>query len=522
MKSTVQPLRTSCRSRASRSQASRRFFLRPTVNFFLLIIALSSLASCTDSEDGIIADDRLSDFYAVENIEMPVGLTQEVGGMDFMPNGKLVAVFHRGEVMLYDPVEKSWELFAEGLHDPLGVRVLNNREILVMQRPELTKLIDVNQDGVVDEYRTVTDAFGMSGNYHEFAFGPVADAEGNLYFSLNCASNGAGIWEEVRGPFNPLGRPGRMYSCVPYRGYVMKLTPEGELIPWANGFRSPDGLGFGLEGDLFVTDNQGDWLGTSKLYHVEQDKFYGHPSSLVWQADWNVDPLTLPVSTLDSMRTRAAVLFPHNVMANSPTQPVAIPRDIKFGPFAGQLLVGEMDNPRIMRIMLEKVKGEYQGACVDFLDSTGLSIGNHRMAFAPDGSLWVGKSAYVWVGDKGIQRITYQGGVPMDVLHMNVTPQGFDFTFTRPVDTRAATNPANYHFQRYYYEYHQKYGSPQMDVAPVPIEDVHISEDGKKVSVTLSELKSGYVYDVQLDSLKSEEGVLLKNNRLFYTLNNLP
>ena len=496
-------------------------------SFFIVVfgyLLTNCLGGCTllPEEGRLIDDPRLEGFYAVEDIPLPAGLTPEVGGMDFMPDGRLMVAFHRGEVMIYDPATQEWSLFAEGLHDPLGVRVLSNHEALVMQRPELTKLIDADRDGTAETYRTVTDDFGMSGNYHEFAFGPVADAEGNLYISLNCASSNAGVWEEVRGSYNPLGHGKGMYSSVPYRGYVMKLTPEGKLTPWANGFRSPDGLGFDQQGNLFVTDNQGDWLGISKLYHVEKDKFYGHPSSLVWRDGWNVDPLTLPVATLDSLRTRAAVLFPHTIMANSPTQPLVIPDNTKFGPFAGQLLVGEMDYPRIMRVMLEKVQGEYQGACVNFIDSMNLSIGNHRLAFAPDGSLWIGKTAYVWVGDKGIQRVTYQGGRPMDVLRMSVTPRGFDLTFTRPVDRTAAADPATYYVQRYYYEYHQEYGSPQMDMAPVPVQAVTVSDDGTQVALTLPALQPGYVYDVQITGLQSEQGVPLINNRLFYTLNNLP
>lgn len=221
------------------------------------------------------------------------------------------------------------------------------------------------------------------------------------------------------------------------------------------------------------------------------------------------------------MRTKAAVLFPHNLMANSPTQPLCIPENARFGPFAGQLLVGEMDFPRIMRVMLEKVKGAYQGACVSFLDSAGLTIGNNRMTFGPDGSLWVGKSAYVWVGDQGIQRIKYQGGTPMDVLHMNVTPTGYDLTFTRPVDRELANNPATYQFERYYYEYHMEYGSDRFDLTEVPVKQVAISKDGKKVSLTLADMKPGYVYDLTIQDLKCEKGVLLKNNHLFYTLNNL-
>ena len=181
-----------------------------------------------------------------------------------------------------------------------------------------------------------------------------------------------------------------------------------------------------------------------------------------------------------------------------------------------------MDYPRIMRVMLEKVQGEYQGACVNFMDSMNLSIGNHRMAFAPDGSLWIGKTAYVWVGDKGIQRVAYQGGRPMDVLRMSVAPRGFDLTFTRPVDRTAATDPATYYVQRYYYEYHQAYGSPQMDMVPVPVQAVTVSDDGTQVALTLPALQPGYVYDVQITGLQSEQGVPLINNRLFYTLNNLP
>ena len=42
-----------------------------------------------------------------------------------------------------------------------------------MQRPELTRVKDTDGDGTADEYETVFDGFGMSGNYHEFAFGPA-------------------------------------------------------------------------------------------------------------------------------------------------------------------------------------------------------------------------------------------------------------------------------------------------------------------------------------------------------------
>jgi hypothetical protein len=194
--------------------------------------------------------------YTVETIQMPDGLTSETGGIAFTPDGRLVACFIRGEVMIYDPKTMQWKLFASGLHEPLGIMVVSNSEFIIMQRPELTRVKDTDGDGVADLYENLTDDFGLSKNYHEFAYGPVKDKEGNLYISLNTASPGGNVAPEIRGRFNPLGRDkqvGRyeMYSVVPYRGWVMKLTPDGKLLPYALGLRSPNGLGFDRNGNLF-------------------------------------------------------------------------------------------------------------------------------------------------------------------------------------------------------------------------------------------------------------------------------
>jgi hypothetical protein len=129
-----------------------------------------------------------------------------------------------------------WTVFATGLHDPLGVVAISDREMLVAQRPEITRLRDSDGDGKADVFETVTDEFGMSGNYAEFTHGPIRDAQGNLYFSLNTASNNGPVRPIIRGDYSPRGRIGRMFSAVPYRGWVMKVTPDGRTI---TGGRSP-------------------------------------------------------------------------------------------------------------------------------------------------------------------------------------------------------------------------------------------------------------------------------------------
>ena len=123
--------------------------------------------------------------YLVESIEMPEGLVSETGAIEFLPDGRLVAGFHRGEILIYDPKTKQWTLFAEGLHDPLGILVVSNTELLIMQRPELTRVKDTDGDGQADVYEKVTDDFGISGNYHEYNYGPVKDTAGNLFATDN-------------------------------------------------------------------------------------------------------------------------------------------------------------------------------------------------------------------------------------------------------------------------------------------------------------------------------------------------
>lgn len=475
--------------------------------------------------------------YQIKNIKIPENLSPQVGGMDFLPDGRLIVCFMRGETMTFDPKSEKWQLFAKGLQGPLGLLAIDNNEVLVMQLPELTRIKDTDGDGVADSYENAADDFGISGNYHEFNYGPVKDSVGNIYFALNAGSSSGGagnIRTVVRGKVNPLGREGndgrrQMFSVVPYRGWVMKLSPDGEATPFASGFRSPNGMGVDLNGNIFVTDNQSDWVETSTLYHLKENHFYGHPASLVWKKGWeNRDPFNAPISELDGMRTKAAVLFPQGIMANSPSQPLVDASGGKFGPFAGQLFVGEMNRDRIVRVMLEEVAGELQGACIPFIDGQGLNFGNNRLAFDHEGNLWVGQIKFGgWVGHSGIQKIEYTGNMPMEILTMSLTKEGFDLTFTQSVNAKEALTPANYKVHHYKYEYKKKAidegidVSTQVDLKEVDIEDIQLSEDRKKVSLKLADLKPGYVYELKLENIRNSADVPLANTLICYTLNNL-
>jgi len=481
------------------------------------------ICGCAATAAGSPEVETAEHYYSVETIPAPDGVVPECGGLGFLPDGRLVAVFDHGEVCFYDPAQRHWSTFAEGLHSPLGVLPISGREVLVCQRAELTRLIDSRGTGKADIYECVSDRWGISGNYHEFAYGPVRDARGNLYVALGMASPDGVTRYEVRGRTNSseynYGRKS-MYSSVPYRGWVAKIAPDGTFTPVADGFRQPNGIVLDPEGRLFVTDNQGDWVGTSKLFCVVPGAFYGHPGSLSWEPDWG-GPLS--ALELDKKRHEGNVLFPHAILANSPGQPVIDTTGGKFGPFAGQMFVTEFNTPRVLRVMLETVHGELQGATTPFYDGPPLRTGNIRLAFAPDGSLWVGQTERPkgWPAAAGIQRIAWKGQTPMDVLGLHLTATGFEFTFTKPVDPASAMRAEAYSGRRYYYLYRAGYGSPRIDVHDVRVGRVSVSPDGRRVGFDVDALKAGYIYEFTLRGIRAADGTPLINGLIAYTANRL-
>ena len=471
--------------------------------------------------------------YKVETIPGPRGIAPEVGAVAFGHDGRLYAAFRRGYIYSYDPNSKRWRRFAEGLHTPLGIAKGDRQgEFLVAQVPELTRVADTDGDGKADLFETVSDGWGLSGNYHEYIAGPVRDAEGNLYVSLGLSSGNADPRPPFRGESTRRSRKanppveGRVnsighYSPTPYRGCALQIRSDGSVRPFACGFRQPNGLVASPDGEIFASDNQGGWVGTSPLHHVTAGAFHGHPASLHWHPEFlGVNPVEAEVAELDRRRKRPAILFPQGDMAGSNAGQAFDLTAGAFGPYAGQMFVAEWTYPRVLRVDLQKVRGEYQGAAFLFVEGNGLRMANNRLAFSPrEGSLYVAQTSRIWGSTEGLQRIVWQGEVPFDILTMRLTASGFDLTFTKPADRAAASNPANYSLARYYYLYHSFYGSPKTDITPVEVSAVTLSEDGRRASLLVEDLKEGWLYDLRPSSIYSRDGEPLAARMAAYTLN---
>ncbi|MEO5713527.1 MAG: hypothetical protein ABIT37_08550 [Luteolibacter sp.] len=480
-----------------------------------------------------------TDYFEFEKIPMPAGMDSQVGAMQFLKDGRMAVAFHRGEVMIYKPSDHSWSLFASGLQEPLGILAEPDGSLLVMQRAELTRLRDTDGDGAADRYETVFDGFGMSGNYHEFAFGPVRDKDGSLFIALNLASNGAPVCREIRGKFSPVGeldreqmtegsdwkslaeKAGRMYSRVPWRGWILRLSPDGKKMePYACGVRSPDGLGFDAKGRLLVTDNQGDWRPTSPLFAVKRGDFLGHPASLVWRKDWDgSNPQKISPATFAKLYSPAAGLFPYGELANSPTQPVPAPDGAVPAGLVGQTIIGEMNQNTLVRVLDDEVGGAFQAGLVPFLDNSPLGIGNHRLAFAPDGSLYVGKTGLSWAGSTGITRVRWNGKPFFSLDRMKATPDGFVLRFSEPVDE---TKLAAIQLICHTYPYTSRYGSKRFDEQTVEITRAQLSNNNCDVTLTCGPLKQAYLYQVDLTPLLAKSGNALMGKRASYHVAKAP
>ena len=462
------------------------------------------------------------EIFRLRSVPIPQGLALEVGGMTFLPNDALAVATRRGEIWIIsnpymaDGLPPKYRLFAQGMHEVLGINFIKG-DIYATQRSELTRLRDLDGDGEADEYETIY-TWPLSGNYHEYSYGPMLDKDGNMIVALN------------------LGWTGKEESLSKWHGWFLKLTPDGKMEPFATGFRSPAGMALNNEGDIFYVENQGGWVGSGFLAHVEKGDFLGHPEGLKW-ADQPGSPVKLRVADIPNtgepkfevakrvpgLKT-PAVWIPHAILGISTSGILNYDSKGKMGPFEGQMFVGDQGQSKIMRVALEKVKGVYQGAVFPFRE--GFSSGILRMNWGSDGSMFVGMTSRGWASTGtqpyGLQQLVWTGIIPFEIKTIKAQPDGFELEFTAPVNESTARNPASYNIKSFTYKYHSTYGSPTINAANRQINAIVVSPDRMKVRLVIDSLKEGYVHEIKAEGVQSADKLSLMHNFGYYTLNKIP
>jgi hypothetical protein len=386
--------------------------------------------------------------------------------------------------------------------------------LTITQFGEVTKLTDSDGDGAADRFDTLSNNWGYAEG-HEFAFGSKHDPDGNIWVAL--------------------GLSGSYHSNNLFRGWAVKVTPDGRMIPVCSGLRSPAGVAANAEGVMFCIESQGPWNGSCSLKHLKPGGFLGHPASYNWYPF--VDGLDAPAVEPDSnsrlvvekRRVKElvppAVLFPYIKMGRSISGFRLNQTGGKFGPFEDQLFFGDYTLSLIMRATTEQVNGVWQGACYPFRE--GLATGIMNVEFTPAGQLIAGgfRTNRQWPvrGEQAfaIQRLDWTGKTPFELREINIRPGGFLLNFTLPVDTAKAAEPESYKLTTYTHNFSAGYGSPEVDHTTPRIARAVPSGDGLSVRVFVEGIQEGHIHDFDLGKLRDQAGQPLLHHRAYYTVNEL-
>lgn len=474
-----------------------------------------------EPSDELVARESL--YWERTPIPIPEGIVLESSGIHALPDKTLLVTTRRGEIWhidgAYDEVPNpKFTLFAQGLHEPLGIAAAPGGGYYVAQRPEVTHIEDTDGDGRADSFKTVA-RIPLSGSYHEYAFGPVMAPNGNLRVTLNVAFGAA------------------TQSPVPWRGWMIEITPDGQVIPVAAGLRSPAGFTVSEDGLWLFSENQGEWVGSGRVTQVDPGDFAGHVASLAWTRSAGSTVALRPGDIPDSgepMHEVAkripgikppAVWLPHTIHGISNAGLIEDLTDGAFGPFAGQYYVSDQGQSKIVRMSLEQVKGVWQGASYAFRE--GFQSGIIRLTMGEDATLWAGQTARGWgsVGTEreGLERLTWTGRTPFEILEITAENDGFLLTFTEPVDVDSAADPDSYEINSFTYKYHSNYGSPPINVSSHAIAEIEVAEDGFSARIALPKLIEGYVHEIKATGVTSAStGKSLLHDTAYYTLNRIP
>ncbi|MFI5934005.1 family 16 glycoside hydrolase [Actinoplanes sp. NPDC051494] len=445
--------------------------------------------------------------YTLTNLRPP-GFEPQVSGMAWRPDGTMVISTWggsdtlAGEVYLVKnvtgttgPAKVTYKKIADGLKEPMGIAVVDGM-VYVSQKHELTELRDTNGDEVLDTRRTVA-VWPFGGNFHEFAFG-LLYKDGDFYLNLSVSINLGGATTDPQ----PVG--GRGTSIV-----VNRRT--GKVTTVAGGLRTPNGIGWGPGGNLYVTDNQGGWLPSNKLLKIEQGAFYNHYTNP--DGPYDAQPVTRPVLWL-----------PQNQIANSPSTPVLL----NSGPYKGQMLIGDVTYGGLQRAALETVHGQEQGAV--FRHTQGLEAGINEVSIGPDGAIYLGGLGAEgnWGQEGklrfGLQKLTPNGTNVFDMKTMKATPTGFTIEYTKPLsDATIAKLPTAYGIEQWRYVPTEQYGGPEVDQETLPVTAATVSSNRKTVTLTVAGLRRDHVVHLRSPRpFSAADGETLWSTEAWYTLNEIP
>jgi hypothetical protein len=442
--------------------------------------------------------------FAVDSVTIPErnpwNSWMRLTALDFFSDGRAAVTTWNGDVWIVSNLDDElqnvkWKRFAAGLFDPLGLKILRD-EVFVLERHQITRLHDLNGDGEADFYESFNHDAGVSPSYHAFAMDLQTDRAGNFYYT----------------------RAGqRVDEKYPLNGGMVLVSADGSRAElFAHGLRAANGMGIGPNDEIVCSDNQGNWIPSSRINLIQPGGFYGYvPHAHTANAPKDFAPplCWLPMALDNSGGGQ--------VFVTGASWPRAL---------TNHLLHTSYGRAALYDVLWETVDGVAQGGVVKF--PLRFDSGIQRARFNPrDGQLWVaGLKGWQTEGVKNgaLQRVRYTGHPLRMPTELHVRSDGIEITFSDSLDRTAAEDLQNYRVEQWNYRWTEKYGSDDYSVANpekkgrdvVNMRAARLSPDARRVLLEIADLQPVMQMKIKF-ALKSAESAPVEWE-IHHTINRVP
>jgi len=448
--------------------------------------------------------ERLGVVPGFESFRLPLPEEVMPTALAWRPNGELVIASLKGQIWLGrdqdgDGLHETYRAFSDDLAAPYGLAVTGS-QIDVVNKYAVLRLTDEDDDGRADRYETVASGWGHTADYHDWAVGLPRDGAGGYYVALPCQQDQ------------------RSQAAAQFRGQILQLHPRQpdrqdprrfRLETVTQGHRFPMGLARNRAGQLFVTDNQGNYNPFNELNYVLRGSHYGFINTLERRPDYR-PTLTPPAIDLPHPWTRSVngICF-----LETPDAVLTATGERSFGPFEGHLIGCEYDTRRLIRMSLQQVGDTMQGACYPFTDESPVTgsplLGPLACEVAPNGDLYIGSIRDSgWGGANNIGELVRMrlepDRLPCGIADVRTYGEGLEITLTKPADPQLAANAENYSVASYTRTSTPAYGGPDPQRRVEQIDAVMVEDQGQRIRLRLSEKRTNFVYEVRLKNISPQ------------------
>ncbi|HRN55536.1 MAG TPA: hypothetical protein PLL71_03745, partial [Agriterribacter sp.] len=463
--------------------------------------------------------------YAVDNIGLPFNNESNSWirptALAFTNNGRLLITTYAGDVWMATGIDNSlnhisWQRIAAGLYEPMGIQVIKDR-IYVTTRNGISILHDLNGDNETDFYESFFPDTDVSSFFHAFNFGLETDSEGNLYYV----------------------KPGA-YTNNKMPGNVLKISPDGKRSEnLATGFRVNNGITVTPGNNIFVSDNQGQWIPANKINYIKKGGFYGYVPNLAskeWSPDgiqFREDQMTDGIVNADIIPVPGSfeppALWIPQEFDNSPGGGVW--SDTAWGPLGNQFIHTSYGKGWIYHFHPHEANGIMQGSMIAF--PFQFDAGIQRAAVNPaDKQLYV-TGLTGW--DDGVasrygtlNRIRYKGGEGYLMKDAEVLKNGIKLQFNFELDKEKCEQVENYKVSQWNYKWTSNYGSSHYSLKhtgakgedTVAVNRVMVREDKRSVFLEIPDLRPVHTMRIRLEAY-GKDGVKIKDV-VYLTINTIP